>query len=255
MTTTSPYDSLAPIYDEAGFSNYGAMMASKMLTFLQQQGWIGRRILELGSGTGTGVAFFAERAMTVTGMDSSSEMHRIAEQRMMDRNFDYRLILQDVRQGGYPDELDLVFTMGNLLNELGSLREVELVLKHCYDALLPGKLLVFDMSTIKGLVEYFGNQEQQLDLGDNLFVSVQNTFSYETLSVQQRVMAFQHNGDELWRRITAITALRAYPFSAISRSLEKVGFSLEGAFYSNLSPFDPSEDREGRFIAIARRAE
>ena len=65
----SAYARLAPLYDDLGFSDYTSAIAPQVLTFLQQNGWLGRRILDLGCGTGVSTSFFAGVGMETTGID------------------------------------------------------------------------------------------------------------------------------------------------------------------------------------------
>ena len=247
----NPYDILASFYDDAGFSNYSSMMASRLLTFLQQQGWMGRRVLDLGCGTGLGVAFFASHAMEVTGIDSSAEMLGVAERRFIDTDFSIMLKHQDMADGDYGSDADLIISLGNVFNEF-QLPQIVNIFKHCHAALSPGKLLVFDMSTIRGLAEQFANNDQVLEISDNLFMTVQNYFNYEAISVRQRIIAFVYQDHE-WHRYQTTLTMRSFPFASITKLLEKSGFTVKGAYDSNLRSFDVNRDVEGRFIIVAER--
>jgi SAM-dependent methyltransferase len=255
MADNNPYNVIASFYDDAGFSNYAGAMAGRLVTFLHEQGWLGRRVLDLGCGTGMSAAIFAARSMEVLCMDNSPAMLEVAAQRMLGTEYLVTLIEQDIRQGPYPDELDMIFCMGNVLNEIMSQRELEAIFQHCYTALNPGKMLVFDLSTIHGLVEYFGNKEHMLDISDRLFVAVVNSFNYEGIAVQQRLTAFRRDAmdEQAWNRSDAAISMRGYPYANIIRVLEKIGFSILASVDSQLHSFDPNRDMEGRFIVIAQK--
>lgn len=254
MTDTNPYDVLARIYDDAGFSTYSGTMASRLLTFIQQQDWIGRRVLDLGCGTGMSTAFFAGAGMEVIGVDSNRAMLQMGERRLDDTGYSYQFVEGDIREMNYPTEIDLVFCVGNVLNEVRSLREIEQIFARSFAALRPGKVMIFDMTTIRGLAEQLGKQDAVLDAADWLFITVENNFNYESIALNQRINFFLQQKTTWDRAITTLT-LRGFPYNAVVKTAEKVGFQVRGIYDTRLQPFEPSRDMDGRFIVVAVKPE
>jgi len=251
--TLNPYDALATFYDDAGFSNYSGAMAPRLINFLQQKGWMGSRILDLGCGTGMSTAHFAQTGLQTFAMDHSAGMMTMLERRLIGTDYHVELLHQDMREVDYPEELDLIFCVGNVLNEVRSMRDLEVVFSRAYKALSPGKIFLFDMTTIRGLAEQFGNQEHVLEVSDRILVTVQNFFNYESIAVTQRLICFVEGNGDGWQRHDSHLIMRGFPYNPIVKLLENVGFTAVSAFDSNLRPFDVARDTDGRFIIVAER--
>lgn len=250
---SSAYSYLAPIYDDAGFAHYSSTMTPILLTHIQQTGWVGRRILDLGCGTGASTAFFASNNLDVLGIDFNDEMLRTAHMRVDGTGYLARLLEADIRQADYPDELDLVFMIGNVLNELSSPREVELIFQKASQALRPGKRFVFDMFTLQGIAHHLGTAEQVLDVSNRFFMTTQNTFSYENMTLRQNFNIFTLTVSENWQRTSSYLTLRSWPQQLIISLLEKAGLEVMGIYTSSLRPFDVQNDYDGRAIFIAKK--
>lgn len=249
------YQPLAKIYDDAGFSGYTGALTPRILTHLQQTGWIGRRVIDLGCGTGVASAFFGSTSMVVTGIDISPEMLEIANLRIADRGYSVDFREGDIRGADYPQDVDLVFCFGNVLNEMRSLREIEAVFARAFGALAPGKKFVFDFTTLKGLLEQIGTEKHILDISDRLFITVETDIIYESMAVRQRLIAFMRDKDSNWERSNANLMLRGYPHTAVMRLLEKQGFQNILTYNTNLAEIDPTREDDGQLIIIADRPE
>lgn len=254
MSDQSPYAVLARAYDDAGFSTYAETLTPALLEMLQKDGWMGKRILDLGCGTGVSTAFLASVGMDVTGFDNSPHMLEVARMRAEGTNYLMELSEGDIRTMTYPIGAELVYCIGNVLNELNSYREVEMVFQKVHQALEPNKLWVFDMLTLRGLGEYLGTKEQVLEASDRMLLIFRTSFSYETLSLRQSIISFSQSGmSETWERASAHLTLRGYPHANIAALLNKTGFKLLGTYNSQLQAFDPQNDTDGRMIFVAEK--
>jgi len=251
-STKAAYAILARAYDDAGFSQYAAAITEPLLTMLQQTDWLGRSILDLGCGTGMSTAFFSQTGMNTIGLDISPQMLAVARLRVEGTGYLVEFVEGDIRTANYPSGMDLVYCIGNTMNELGSLREVEQVFQKTWAALEPGKRFVFDLLTLRGLAEYIGNGEQILDVSDRLFLTVQNHFNYEGMLLRQVLNCFWQEA-AAWQRGGGILTMRSYPTATVSALLEKVGFRVLGMYTTRLEPFNPQRDLEGRVIYVAEK--
>ena len=245
------YARLAPLYDDLGFSNYTTAITPQLLTFLQQNGWLGRRILDLGCGTGVSASFFAGVGMETTGIDISPQMLEVARKRQEDTGYHVDYLVGDVRQVDFPGAMDLVFCIGNVFNEFMSMREIKSIVEKAYNALEPGRSFVFDMTTLRGLGEYIGSGEQILDVSDRLFLAIKNQFTFDLMTTRQAIIIFYQGQDGHWGRFNVHLALRSYPHDRMLRLLEDVGFVIKGSYTTTLEEFDPLNDTEGRVIVVA----
>ncbi len=257
MTTPQPdtYAPLAPIYDDAGFSQFAASLAPELLTFVQQQqalDWLGRRVLDLGCGTGASTAFFATRNLEATGVDNSPAMLEAARFRSQGTGYHVKFLEGDLATMEYPTGQDLIFCLGNVLNELRSLRDIEMVFTKAAAALSPKKVFIFDMTTLYGLGEEIGSSQLVLDISDRIFLAVENNFNYDNMALKQRLSIFTRAKSEpQWKRSQTYLTLRGFPYVTIARLAEKAGLTIYGAYDVDLKRIDPQTESVGKFIVIA----
>ncbi len=248
----SVYNLLAPIYDEGGFANYAGFITPRLILQMQQDDWLGRRILDLGCGTGVSCAAFLNSSFDVYGIDDNAAMLQVANTQTQGRGF-CELIEGDIRNIAFPPETDLVYCIGNVLNELGSLKDIHTVLQKAYASLQPEKRLIFDLLTLRGLGEYLGTSKQILDISEQTFLAVQNEFNYENLSLRQQFSLFRQTEANRWQRGDAQLTLRGYPVSTVLTLLEKIGFKVVYQWNTQLNTFDPANDTDGRVIIVAQK--
>jgi len=245
------YAHLARAYDDAGFSNYATSMTPQIIEYLQKDAWVGRRILDLGCGTGSSTAFLGNVRMQTWGVDISADMLKVAKMRVMDMDH-VELIEGDMRAVNFPPELDLVLCIGNALNELASLRDVAIVLKKSFDALQPGRRVVFDLLTPRGLGEYLGTQQQIIEVSDDIFMTVEGYYNYGQVALKQAFNIFTQQGGQ-WSRGTSFLALKGYTQDSIEQILEKIGYQVVSVVDSSFAPFKEEFDREGRMIFVCEK--
>ncbi|MBZ0308874.1 MAG: hypothetical protein K8I82_22595, partial [Anaerolineae bacterium] len=160
----------------------------------------------------------------------------------------------DITTLDFPGGVDLVYCIGNVLNELKSLRDIETVFNKAYAALAPGKVFVFDMTTLYGLGEEIGTSHVVLDVSDRIFIAVENTFNYDNMALRQRLSVFTRaRGDSDWKRFSCYLTLRGFPFITVARLIEKAGFTISSTYDAHLNPFDPQTETVGKFIVVANR--
>ncbi len=258
-----PYSALAEVYDRAGLSDYTRDHVHNYINYVQSIGWAGRRVLDLGCGTGVSSWLVAGHDLRVAGIDASSHMLARAQAREKQNNtdngspmvFDPPSFYQmDIRELESPlGEVDLVLAMGGVLNAIQSLRDLETVFHRVHGVLEDDKLFVFDIRTIRGLSSNSSSDDMVLyDNGYNLIVIVRSQFSFETLSCTQQVIMFQQQ-DLAWDRKDEVHIERGYPAQGISALLERAGFSVVAVLSPDLSPFDPMVDPEGRAVFVAQK--
>lgn len=255
----SPYAALAQIYDRAGFANYARRNATHYVEQAQLMDWVGRRVLDLGCGTGAASWALAERGFSVVGVDASAEMiARAEEERQMVleqgdgvARVPEQFIHMDMRMLELPGKFDMVLAIGGVMNALTSLRELEQTFGRVFRVLEPQRMFVFDAWTIQGLATLFGSRDEVYhDNATNLTVVQRHQFSYETLSVTTHMMIFQQER-MVWQRQDEIHTLRAFPIQGIRAMLERTGFAPPTVVTTDMRPFDPGDPSVGRVLIYA----
>jgi SAM-dependent methyltransferase len=139
------YDALAPGYDTltSGHDHHGWTGLLERLA--REVGLTGRRLLDVGCGTGNSLLPMLERGYAVTGVDLSPAMLAEAECKTEGRA---RLLEGDIRELDALGEFDLVLCLGDALNYLQTQEELIAALAGLRRNLAAGGIAVFDVNTL-----------------------------------------------------------------------------------------------------------
>ncbi len=133
------YALLAPIYAALGMDSFAETMTPRLVDLAHHNDWMGRRILELGSGTGITLEWLTRHNYIVLGLDQSPEMLEIARSRLDSAELHHDIQQYDIRESGLaPGTMDMVLAL-DVINELNSLRDLESVFSNVYTWLANGR--------------------------------------------------------------------------------------------------------------------
>lgn len=256
----APYTALAQVYDAAGFADYTRSTALTYINEAQARDWAGRRIIDLGCGTGISSWLLASRGFRVTGVDSSEAM--LHEARTRDPAADADLpeaqespdfVHSDMRALDYPaGTVDMVLALDGVFNALSSPRVLQQMFSQVASWLDPERFFIFDMWTITGLATLWGSRDQVIFDNDDLLILARNSFSYETLttSTQYTIMQREEGG---WQRADEQHKTHGYPVHGIISVLERCGFDVLMVVSPDMQPFDADNAPYGRAVFMVRR--
>lgn len=247
------YTVLAPIYDTIGMSAYAQRMTPRLMDYAQHIDWLGRRILVLGCGTGAAIEYLSQYPYAMIGVDNAPEMLEIARQKLSAPGLNLKWHLLDIRElAGQINTVDLVLAV-NVLNEVNSLRDLEVTFSGVHKVLDTGKLFLFDMATVQGLTEdgIAGSQLVYND-PDKLTVMATNEYDYERQMHTRQYYIFRRQGN-LWERSEARRILRAFPAQALASLLQRAGFNVKAILNESLETYEPGVSRSARVIFVAEK--
>ncbi len=149
------YQALASAYDDFTHGYQAATWTGKLEAKALRWGPTGRRLLDVGCGTGKSFLAMVERGWDVVGCDISPAMLEIAREKAGD----VPLHVADVRELPVFGEFDLVWALNDTLNYVMSEEELEAALGRMRANLGPGGVLLFDLNTLRSMREMFTAEE------------------------------------------------------------------------------------------------
>jgi SAM-dependent methyltransferase len=155
------YDAFAAYYDDFTASLDYEPWLAEALPWLERWGLSGKRLLDVGCGTGKSLAPMLERGWRCSGCDISPAMVRIARERLGEGA---RLSVADMRRLPRLGSFDLVWSLNDSVNYLLDRDQLELALGAMRENMAEAGLLVFDLNTLHTYRTFFA--ERHLVEGD-----------------------------------------------------------------------------------------
>jgi SAM-dependent methyltransferase len=146
------YEAMAPSYDAFTAHHRYDEWTATIEELAREAGLRGRRLLDVGCGTGKSFLPFLERGYEVTACDLSPRMAAIASAKAAGRA---RVSVHDARTLPVLGAFDLVCFLDDALNYLHEPADVGAALRAFAANLAPGGVLVFDTNTLLSYRTFF----------------------------------------------------------------------------------------------------
>ncbi|MFC1959837.1 class I SAM-dependent methyltransferase [Chloroflexota bacterium] len=245
------YAALAKIYKDVGLGDESLVLFHRVFNHVQSDGWLGRRVLDLGCGIGESALWFGANGFRVTAIDRSPDMLEQARQLAQEGGISVEWLPADIRQMTTGSDYDLVIAM-NVFNELRRTSDLEAALQRVNYALGMGKLFVFDVMTIQGFAKQWGDGDRVLVDADETMLTVRSSFNYETSTNTRSYLIFRQV-DGQWSRAAETHILRGYVLQSLGTLLQRTGFKVQSVLNPFFEQFDPVTDQTGRAIFIVAK--
>ena len=243
------YALLAPIYDTLGMSQFADTMTARLIDFAQRNDWMGRHILEMGCGTGVTLEWLTRHNYIVRGIDNAPDMVRLSRQRLEAVNLHHDLREADIRDPNFEmGTVDLVLAL-DVINELNSLRDIEIMFRNAHKSLSAGRFFIFDMFTIQGLTVRGQGSDHLLHNSGSLAVVASNRYDFDRQVHEQQFLIF-HQENDTWQRHEGTRILRGYPVQAVATMLQRGGFSVKRVVTPAFEDFEPGLSQAERIIFV-----
>jgi SAM-dependent methyltransferase len=247
----SIYRRFAEAYAKAGMGRFSLELVPWVTAVFQRYGESPSSLVDVACGAGEFAVAMARRGMSVTGVDQSPEMLAHARQSAASSGVTVALLEQDMRDLHLPVPVDAATCLFDSLNYLVSEPELRQAMSAIASAVRPGGLFLFDMNTLRGLAERWGNRVWIIQDSDDAFEADQSEFDYDTGIATLRVNAFLHRREGLYERIEEIHRERGYPVPVIDGALAAGGFKVLDRWSS--PAFAAVTPDTGRVYYAARR--
>jgi SAM-dependent methyltransferase len=251
------YERLAPVYDvlTAGY-DYETWLG-ELEALARGHGLRGRRVLDVGCGTGKSFEPLLERGYSVTACDLSPAMVTAAREKAAARGV--HVFVADMRRLPRMEPVDWVTCLDDAVNYLLGDDDLALALAGMRRALRPGGLVTFDVNTLRTYRSAFAS-EYWHD-GSGAFICFRGSAgdSFAPGAVAEAVFeSFVPVGDGCWRRITSRHMQRHHPRSAVEAACDRAGLELvavRGQVTGGHLREQPDELAHTKLVYLAKRPE
>lgn len=151
------YEAMAPLYDDFTAHHDYELWLGNLLPKLRRHGLSGRRLLDVGCGTGKSFLPMLERGWEVTACDISPSMVELARAKA---GAAARLTVADMRQLPVFGEFDLVWALDDAVNYLLSAEDLGRALDGMRANMAPGGLLMFDVNCLQTYRTFFAEEQR-----------------------------------------------------------------------------------------------
>ncbi|HWO17010.1 MAG TPA: class I SAM-dependent methyltransferase [Solirubrobacterales bacterium] len=250
------YEAIAPVYDDFTSNSDYELWLGRLLPRLERHGLSGRRLLDVGCGTGKSFLPMLKRGWEVTACDISASMVELARRKA---GKGARLSVADMRELPAFGEFDLVWSLDDAVNYLLSVEELELALVGMRRNLAPDGLLMFDVNTLHSYRTFFAGSEVREGAGGRQLVwrgrASENAQPGAISEASFEVLASDGTPEiepELHRQ-------RHFPEAEVRRAVKRAGLKCLDAFGHHFEvaleqPIDELRHSKAVFIAQLDRA-
>lgn len=246
------YAVLAPIYAALGMAEFAESITPRLIDYAQRQDWLGRRVLDLGCGTGASLEWLIRRNYVAAGIDESPEMLEICRERLEAQQLQHDVRAGDICQlSADIGMMDLVLAL-DVINELNSLRDLERLFLGVHNVLASEKLFIFDLHTIQGLCQLGLTDDQIVYNQADLTIIASGSYDFERQLHERHYLVFRRSGDG-WQRSEGIRLLRGYPVQAVTSLLQRCGFRVMKVVTTGFGDFEPGISRADRVFVLAQK--
>lgn len=202
----------------------------------------GASVMDCACGTGSLTLRLHKLGYRVTGFDRSEEMLACAQQNARRAGAKVPFVLQDMRALNAHKPADAVNCSCDGVNYLLSQGDVRAFFKSVYAALVPGGLLLFDVSSAYKLEHVLGGHTYGENSGSCSYLW-QNAFDPETRLLEMDLTFFVPDGNGKYERFSERHVQRAHEQEELLFELEQSGFEPLGVYdaFSQAEPNAASE--------------
>lgn len=246
------YEAIASVYDDFTAHHDYELWLGNLLPKARHHGLRGRRLLDVGCGTGKSFMPMLERGWEVTACDISPSMLALARAKV---GGTVRLSVADMRKLPKFGEFDLVWALDDAVNYLLSSEELGEALSGMRANLAPGGLLMFDLNTLQSYRTFFAEEQRVERGGRQLIWRGQGSGDTEPGSISEARFDVETKGVPGVE--THIHRQRHFPEAEVRTLLEQAGMECLGAYGHGFDavPKQPVEELvHSKVVYISRAA-
>ncbi|WP_026829028.1 class I SAM-dependent DNA methyltransferase [Exiguobacterium artemiae] len=239
------YEQFAYVYDEL----MQDVPYPEWVAWVLEQVEPGKRIADIGCGTGTATLLLADH-YEVTGVDLSEEMLEIAQEKAMETNRHVDFWVQDMRELELPDSVDAITILCDSLNYLQTESDVKQTFDSAARLLTDGGKLLFDVHSPYKMETLFNGKTYATHAEQSSYIWFADP-GEDPLSVVHELTFFIEGEDGRYDRVDETHHQRTYPPEQYITWLREAGFrvcAVTGDFTSDA----PTETAERIFFVAEK---
>jgi SAM-dependent methyltransferase len=241
------YNGLAAIYDQLMQGiDYDEWATHILELTALHQGVPEKSALDLACGTGSTTIALARLGLRVIGLDLSSEMLALAQDKS--ENVQLTYTQQDMRSFTLPAAVGLVVSFQDGINYLLTQEDLARTMTSVYQSLLPDGLFIFDINR----VEKLKNTTSDLAWADcDDFALVWETRFVEEEIWEINITGFAKTAEGHYRKFNEVHKERIISHQEVVSTLHKTSFTLLGT-YEAFTINEPDENTR-RVFYVAKK--
>jgi len=204
----------------------------------------GKKVLDLGCGTGNITIPLCERGYDLTGIDLSEEMLSIADHKAFELNKNIKWIYGDMVDVQFPSNYDAIISCCDSVNYIVDDEELLQLFKNAYSGLNSGGVFAFDMHSYYKISELY-KEEIFTYTSDEISYIWENNYDETTEIIEYYLNFFIKNDyDQCYTRAEELHYQKAYKSEDIIHMLVQAGFTTVDHF--NFNTFDSPNPKNER---------
>jgi SAM-dependent methyltransferase len=252
------YDAFAPVYDMFTAGHDQAAWTGAILELAEDAGLPGRRLLDVGCGTGSAIPPMLDRGFAVRGVDISAAMIERARQKL---GPDVELSVADMRDLPVLGSFDLVWSLCDSVNYLQSEAELAAAFHGFRRNLAPGGVVAFDVDSLATVRSLYSSL--LVMPGDDVVLVFEGRSAPDLpsgASAEAWLDRLTPDAEPWWSRVRGVHHQRHHPEAVIRRALEAAGLAWVGVWGTEQDgareqPFDDLRHNKAVYIARASAPE
>ncbi len=218
------YSSFAAFYDMFTLNVEYKKRTDYICRLFKKYGKMPTLLLDAACGTGSFSCEFAKKGISVIGVDISSDMLSVANEKKHEENLDILFLNSSLSELDLYGTVDGAVCMLDSLNHITDYKELKKSLSRISLFLEKGSLFIFDVNTIFKHHEILGNNTFVLE-NEDVFCVWQNSFNEKKKTTEICLDFFQKNGEN-YNRYSEKFCERAYSDEELIGALNSVGLEI-----------------------------
>jgi len=193
----------------------------------KQLGKTPEKVLDAGCGTGSVLIPLVKRGYQVYGIDKSSEMLAVCQEKLFENKVSAFLMEMDIRKVLLPEKTDAAICLCDTLNYLTQKSDLARCFKSIYHILKPGGCFIFDMRTPHYYEHILADNQWVEDEGDVVLIW-ENDFSRKPImNIKLTFFIKEEKTKSLFRRHVEEHQQKCYQVEEVKEQVQKAGFDLK----------------------------